>query len=124
MGTDTFRRVWDHIDGFNKLHKKISLGVENTLYESMSSIRLWTTSKGDLPHCSFIFSHMEPLGAELKNVVCSRSGTMLYLEIQKGKYTMKISSFRQEIRGTVVYMKVLSRGGRVWSNVVKQCLLV
>ena len=62
---------------------------------------------------------MEPLGAELKNVVCSRSGTMLYLEIQKGKYTMKISSFRQEIRGTVAYMRVLIRGegcGQMLSN--------
>ena len=36
----------------------------------------------------------------MKNVACSGLGTMLRLEIQKGKYAMKTSTFQKHIRGT------------------------
>ena len=37
---------------------------------------------------------------EIKNVACSRLGTVLYLEIQKGKEAMKTPTFHKYIRGT------------------------
>ena len=66
----------------------------------MSSICFWDTPKAHLSHYLFIFSNMEPLGAELKNPVCSRLGTMLYLDIQKGNYAMKSFYYTQDIGGS------------------------
>ena len=43
----------------------------------------------------------------IKNVACYRLGTMLYLEIQKGKEAMKTSEFQQQIGRTVACMKRL-----------------
>ena len=65
--------------------------------ESMSAIRFRTTPKGDLLHCSYIFRQPEPLGTEMKNVACSRLGTMLHLDIQKGKEAMNKSTFQSEL---------------------------
>ena len=44
----------------------------------------------------------------MKNVACSRLGTMLHLEIQKGKVAMKKSKFQSELGGTAVCMKRLA----------------
>ena len=55
----------------------------------MSAIQFRTTPIGDLLHYSHIFRKPEPLGTEMKNVACSRLGTMLHLDIQKGKEAMK-----------------------------------
>ena len=55
----------------------------------MSDIRFCTTPIGDLPNYFYIFSNLDPLGKELNNVVCYRLGTMLYIDIPKGKDTMK-----------------------------------
>ena len=60
----------------------------------MSAIRFRTAPKGDLPHYLYIFRKPEPLGTEMKNVACSMLGTMLHLEIQKGKEDMKTSEFQ------------------------------
>ena len=74
----------------------------------MSAIRFRTTPKGDLPHYSYIFRKPEPLKTEIKNMACSRLGTMLHLEIQKGKEAMKKSTFQSELGGTDVCMKRLA----------------
>ena len=50
--------------------------------------------KGDLPHYSYIYRNPEPLGMEIKNLACSRLGTMLYLEIQKGREATKTAKFK------------------------------
>ena len=63
--------------------------------------------KGDLPHFSFIFKNPEPLGKEIKNVVCSRLGTMIHLEIQKGKEAIKTSKFQNVLGGTNACMNRL-----------------
>ena len=73
------------IDGFNKSRRKIATGVVKKAGGSMSSIHFWTTPKGDLSNYSFIFRNTEPLGTKLKNVSCSRLGTMFYLEIKRGR---------------------------------------
>ena len=74
----------------------------------MSAIQLRTTPKGDLLHYSYIFRKPEPLGTEMKNVACSRLGTMLHLEIQKGKEAMKKSEFQSELGDTAECMKRLA----------------
>ena len=74
----------------------------------MSSMRFRTTPKGDLPHYSFIFRKPEPLGTEMKNVACSRLGTMLHLDIQKGKEAMKKSEFQKVLGVTSACMKRLA----------------
>ena len=38
---------------------------------------------------------------------CSRLGTMLHIEIQKGKEAMNTSNFKQQIGGTVACIKIL-----------------
>ena len=56
----------------------------------------------------------------MKNVECSRFGTILHLEIQKGKEDMKTSNFQKYIRGTTACMKRLAtatkRCGQLISN--------
>ena len=39
--------------------------------ESMIAIRFHITSRGNLPNLSYIFHKPEPLGTDLKKVVCS-----------------------------------------------------
>ena len=68
--------------------------------DSISAILFRITYKGYLPHYSYIFRKPEPLGTEIKNVAFSRLGTMLHLEIQKGKEDTKASNFQQETGGT------------------------
>ena len=40
-------------------------------------------------------------------MACSRLGTMLHLDIQKGKEAMKTSNFQKDIGDTAAYMKIL-----------------
>ena len=91
--TNNFYKTRGLIDGCNKLRRHIASGVEKTADESMGAIILCTTPKGDLMHYSFILGKPEPLGIEMKNVACSRLGTMLHLEIQKGEEAIKTSKF-------------------------------
>ena len=63
----------------------------------MSVIRFHNTPKGDLPHFYYILSNPDPLGTEMKNVACSMLGTMLHIEIQKGKEAMDTSIFFKKI---------------------------
>ena len=65
--------------------------------ESLSAIHFCTTPKGDLPHYSYIFRNMEPLGKYIKKIYCSRLGNVLYLDIQKGKKALKTEQFQQEV---------------------------
>ena len=80
-GADTFWRVRGIIGRFNRSRRNISSGVEKTADESISYIKFWTTSKGNLTNYYFLFRKPESFGTELKNVVCYRLGTMLYLWI-------------------------------------------
>ena len=86
----------------------------------MSTIRFCTTPKGDLPHHSYIFRTPDPFGEEMKNMACSRSGTMLQPYKQTGKKAMKTSNFQKYLRGTAACMKrlmVAAKGcGQLTSN--------
>ena len=75
--------------------------------ELMSDIPFCTTPKGYLLHNSYIFRKMELLGTEMKNLACSRLGTMLYLDIQKGKEATDTSKFQKYVVGTTACIKGL-----------------
>ena len=106
-GTNKFWKIRGLIDGFNDSRRYISSGVGKTADESISAIQFFTTTKGDLTHYSYIFRKLEPLGIEMNNLACSRLGTMLHLEIQKGKEAMKTSKFQNFLGGTTVCMRRL-----------------
>ena len=55
----------------------------------------------------------------MKNVACSRLGTMLYLEIQKGKEAMKILGFQKDIRGTAECMRILEMDNKVCAQLTQ-----
>ena len=80
----------------------------------MSAIQFCTTPKGYYPHYSYSFSNLEPLGADIRNVACSRLGTMLHLDIQKGEEAMKTSEFQKYLGGTDTCMKILVMSNKVW----------
>ena len=107
-GTDDFWKVGGLIDRFNESRRKIASGLEKTADESMSAIRFCTTLKGYLPHYSYIFRNPYPLGTDMKNVACSRLGTMLHLNIQKGKEAMETSELKKDLGGTAACTKRLS----------------
>ena len=73
----------------------------------MSAIQFSATHKRYLPHYSYIFRNTEPLGTDMKNVACSSLGTMLHLDIQKGKEAMKTSKCQNVLGVTNAYMKRL-----------------
>ena len=71
----------------------------------MSEIRFCTTPKGDLTHYSYNFRKPEPFGTEMKNVARLRLGTILNLDIQKGKEATKTSKYQNDLGGTIACMK-------------------
>ena len=75
--------------------------------ESMSAIIFCTIPKGDLPHYSYIFRNPDMLWMRMKNVDCSRLGTMLYLKVQKGKEAMNTAEFQHQIGGIAACMNRL-----------------
>ena len=54
----------------------------------MRAIQFFTAPKVGLSHYSYTFRNPEPLGIEIKDVDCSRLGTMLNIDVQKGKEAM------------------------------------
>ena len=92
--------------------------------ESMSAIWFRTTAKGYLPHLSYIFRNLEPLGTEFKTVACSVTGDLLFIEVQRGKEGMKDSRYQKEIgattaiKGNVRYWKVRRFSScEFWKNI-------
>ena len=76
--------------------------------ELMRAIIFCTTPKKDLAHYSFIFKKPEILGTDIKNMVCTRLGMMLHLDIQNIKEVTKMSKFQKDLGGTAVCMKRLA----------------
>ena len=54
------------------------------------------------------FRKPETLGTEMKNVACSRLGTMFRLDIQKVKEATKMSGFQKYLGGTAAWMNRLA----------------
>ena len=51
----------------------------------MSAICFRTTTKGNLPHLSYIFRIPDPLGTEFNTVTCSVTGSLILIEVQRIK---------------------------------------
>ena len=71
--------------GLNEACKNIYTNSLNVGDESMSAIRFWTTTKGNLPHLSYIFRKTKPMGTDFKKFYCYVTGALLLIELQKGK---------------------------------------
>ena len=65
--------------GFNEACKNIAASYMKVGYEYISVIRFWTTEEGDLPHLSYIFRNMEPLGIEFKEVYFYGKGAFIFI---------------------------------------------
>ena len=65
------------IYGFNAACNNIAASFMKVGDESMSEIRFWTTTKGNLPHLSYILHKPEPLWTEFKKVAFSVTGDLL-----------------------------------------------
>ena len=73
------------IDVFNAACNNIDASFLNVGDESIGAIRFRTTTKGNLPHLSYIFRNPKPLGIELNTVACYFKGDFLFIEVQIGK---------------------------------------
>ena len=71
------------IDGFNDSCKNIAASYLKVGDESTGKIRFQTTA--NLPHLSYICCKTEALGKEFNTVACSVTGTLIFIEIQRGK---------------------------------------
>ena len=72
------------ISGFNEACKNISDSYLKVGDEYMSANRFRTTAKGNLPHLSYIFCNLDPLGTESNTVACSVAGALILVEVQRG----------------------------------------
>ena len=63
-----------------------------------------------LPHITFLLRKPKPLGTELKNVACSKTGIILFLEIQRGKEGMRQAKYSREHGGTTACTMRLVEG--------------
>ena len=66
----------------------------------MSAICFRTTTKGNLPHLSYIFRIPDPLGTEFNTVTCSVTGSLILIEVQRIKEGVKHINYRQGLRAT------------------------
>ena len=73
----------------------------------MSVIRFSTTAKGNLPHFSYIFRKMEPLGTEFKNIACYFTGDLIFIEIQREKEGTNNSKYHLQLRAKVSCTKII-----------------
>ena len=93
------------IDGFNEECKNIAYSYLKVGDESMSEIRFQTTEKGKLPHLSYSFRKMKPLGEEFKTVTYSVTGYFILIEIWRGKEWTKHRKYQQQLGVTAALTK-------------------
>ena len=105
MNTDEWWKAKHLFDGFNTACKNIAASFLKVGDESMSAIRFRTTTKGNLPHLSYIFRKPEPLGTEFKTVACSVAGALLLIKVQRGKEGMKDSRYQKDLGATAACTK-------------------
>ena len=94
-----------YFDGFNTACKNIAASFLKVGDESMSAIRFRELAKGNLPHLSYIFRKLDPLGTEFKTVACYVTGVLLLIEVKRGKEGMKDSRYQQDLGATAACTK-------------------
>ena len=105
--------------GYKKACSNIAKSYIKVWDESMSAIRFCTTSKGNLPHFSYILNNPEPIGTEFKTVACSITGDLIFLETQQ---------YHLELGATAACTKILmgetkGLGQRAMKGLTRGCLL-
>ncbi|CAB9527834.1 unknown protein [Seminavis robusta] len=86
---DPWSMVRGILNGYNdKRARVIAASIRKIMDESMSAYKPQTTKTGNIPHLSYIDRKPEPLGTELKTVACSKTGVIIYAEIQEGAIAM------------------------------------
>ena len=73
------------INGFNEALNNIAASSMKVGDESMSAIRFRKTEKWNLPHLSYIFHKLEPMGKDFNTVTYSVTLALLFIEYQRGK---------------------------------------
>ena len=88
------------IDSFNEACNNIAASYLKVRDKSMSVIIFHMTTKGNLPHLSYIFRKPWPLGTEFKKVDCYVTGALLLFELQRGKQVMNHIKYQHDIIST------------------------
>ena len=96
------------IDGFNAACKNIAVSSLKVGDESTSAIRFWTTGKGNLSHLSNIFRKLETMDTEFNTVACSVTGSLLFIEVHRGKEGKKQINYHQDLEATVACTKIMT----------------
>ena len=98
---DPWHLISGLVDDFNANRKKwIVAETSRVLDESMSGFQPRTTKTSLLPYISYIIRKPTPLGTEYKVAVCTATGIMCYLEIQRGATPMRLKSFVSNVGST------------------------
>ena len=95
----------------------------------MGAIRFCTTPKGELPHLSYIFRNTGMPGTEFNTVACSVTGSLIFLDIQRGKEGMKLIRYHLELGATAACTKRLMEetkglGQRSVKGSTRNCFLL
>ena len=116
------------IYGLNKACKNISNSYLKVGGESRSKICFWTMTKGNLPHLSYIFFNMEPLGTEFNIVACSVTGALILIGLHTGNEGMKHIKYHQQLGATAAFNKRFSEstkgiGQRYRKGAMEDCFI-
>jgi hypothetical protein len=75
---DPWHMVMLIVNEYNKnRHDWVASSVRKVLDETMSAFRPRTSKTGGFPNISYILRKPEPLGAEFKDIACSKTGTCM-----------------------------------------------
>jgi hypothetical protein len=89
------------VEEFNTNRKNTVLSSYlKVMDESMSAFRPQTSKTGNLPHLSYIQRKPENLGTELKDTADTKTGMMIFLELQRGKIPMRSLEYSNSLRVT------------------------
>ena len=95
------------INGFNEACKNIAASSMKVGDESISAIHFWTETKGNLPHLSYIFHKPEQLGTEFNTVACFVTGSLILIEVKRGKGGMTKIQYQKYLGATVACNEIV-----------------
>ena len=84
-------------NGFNTVCKNIAAIFLKVGDDSMSAISFRKMAKGNLPHFSYTFFNLDPLGTEFNTVAFSDIGVLLLIEFQRFEEGMKHIKYHKEL---------------------------
>ena len=100
------------IDGFNESRNNIAASYLKAGGESMSAIRFRTMTLGNLSHLSYVFCKPKQLGTEFKTVVCYVKGSLLLVEVKRGKEGMNSRIYHLHLVATTACTKRVTEAAK------------